>query len=218
MNYNKYITNYIKNYPLGQPIYMEEIKNTILKLNNEIKLNKEKVFKNINVIINRLVKAGYIKIFYKGIYYKPKTNIFGEVYLDTDIIIEQKYLKDKEGNFKGYIYGAKVYNLLGLTTQVPNGVTIVTNECKNNNIYTNTNLNVTIRKPKIQINNDNYMYLQLLDVLENKDNINIEVDNPGDVIFKYIEKNGLEFKKILWYAKATNNMVAINKLMNLVEV
>lgn len=218
MNYNEYITSYIDKYPLGEPIYIEEIKENVLKLNEDTQENQYKLSRNINVIVNRLIKRGNIKKFYKGIYYKPKKNIFGEVYLDSDVLIEQKYLKDKHENIKGYIYGAKLYNLLGLTTQVPNGLQIVTNECKNNNKYTNTNLNVTIKKPKIKITNDNYRYLQLLDILENKDNVNIEVENKGKVILNYIQEQKLDYLKILGYIKATNNNEAMKNLMDLIEV
>lgn len=37
-------------------------------------------------------------------------------------------------------------------------------------------MNVNIYPPKIKIDNENYLYLQLLDIIENKDNINIEVE------------------------------------------
>ena len=70
-----------------------------------------------------------------------------------------------------------MFNKLGLTTQVPNITDIVTNECENYSEYRNEYLNVTIRKHKIEINNDNYKYLQLCDILNNKDKINIEVKN-----------------------------------------
>ena len=56
-------------------------------------------------------------------------------------------------------------------------IDIATNECKNYNKYTNNYLNTTIRKPKIDVTTENYKYLQLFDLIENKDNINIEVEN-----------------------------------------
>lgn len=215
MNYNEYVIEYIKKYPIGEPIYIEDLKEDIQKVFEKI---SNTVFLHINVILNRLVKAGIIKTFYKGIYYKPEINIFGEVLLDADKVIKHKYLKDKKGNTKGYICGAKLFNALGLTTQVPNMLDIVTNECKNNNVYTNTNLNVTIRKPKLEITNDNYLYLQLLDILENKDKLNIEVANVSEIIYHYIGSLNLEYKKILFYAKITNNIKAIQKLIEYTEV
>ena len=99
--------------------------------------------------------------------YLTKTNIFGEMPLANSKIIQYKYLVDKFGNVKGYITGANLINKVGLTTQVPNIIDIVTNECKNNNKYANKYLNVAIRKPKIKINNENYKYKLSIDEVKN---------------------------------------------------
>lgn len=205
MNYNKKVLEYIEKYPLDEPIFIENIKKSICNNNN-------KIYKNINVILNRLNKEGTIKNFYKGIYYKPIKNIFGEMPLDKDKIIEKKYLKDDNNNIKGYINGAKLFNLIGLTTQVPNVINIVTNECKNNNKYRNKSLNVIIKKSKIKITNDNYKYLQLFDIINNKDKINIEVDDYEEKIYQFIKENNLDFEKIIKYARDTKNKKAFEML------
>ena len=129
-------------------------------------------------------------------------------------VIEKKYICDEDGT-KGYFTGAYLFNKLGLTTQVPKEILIVTNECPNFNDYNNKNLGVTIRKPKILINEDNYKYLQLFDILINKDNIKIEVDDEKDNIYKFIEDNKLEFEKIFEYANKINNLRPIMKLYEL---
>ena len=56
------------------------------------------------------------------------------------------------------------------------------------NKYENKYLNVIIRKPKIEINNDNYKYLQLIDLIENKDNIYVEVDYIDEIIYNFIQE------------------------------
>ena len=128
-------------------------------------------------------------------------------------IIQYKYLVDKFGNVKGYITGANLFNKVGLTTQVPNIIDIVTNECKNNNKYANKYLNVIIRKPKIKINNENYKYLQLIDLIENKDNIYVEVEYIDELIYNFIQENNLDFEKILKYARETNSKTVIKKIV-----
>ena len=125
----------------------------------------------------------------------------------------QQSLVDKFGNVKGYITGAKLFNNVGLTTQVPNVIDIVTNECKNNNKYENKYLNVIIRKPKIEINNENYKYLQLIDLIENKDNIYIEVDSMDEILYNFIQENSLDFEKIIKYARQTNSKAVIEKMV-----
>lgn len=61
----------------------------------------------------------------------------------------------------------------------------------------------------------NYLYLQLLDIIENKDNINIEVDNFDEIIFKIIDNSNLEFEKLIKYARITKNKKAIEKLIEI---
>ena len=159
-----------------------------------------------------MFKNNILKQFYKGIYYKPEKNIFGEMPLDKNKVIIKKYIKDEEGNIKGYITGAKLFNQLGLTTQVPNIINIVTNECKNYNKYKNKKLGVIIRQPKIKIDNDNYKYLQLLDIISNKDQINIEVDDVDEIIYNFIEENKLNFEKIIKYARETKSKKILERL------
>ena len=211
MNCHNIVLNYIQNCEKNEPIFMEDIKEYIMKFYKDY--NTEKIFNNIKEILNRLNKDNIIKTAYKGIYYIPKTNIFGEVPLANSKIIKYKYLCDKFGNVKGYITCANLFNQVGLTTQVPNTIDIATNECKNNNKYKNKYLNVIIRKPKVEVTNDNYKYLQLIDLIENKDNIFIEVENYDEIIYNFIIENNLKFEKIIKYARETNSKKAIEKMV-----
>lgn len=211
MNCNTMVVNYINNCEKNEPIFIEDIKKYIMQFYS--KEEKKNVFNNIKAILNRLTKENIIKSAYKGIYYKPKVNTFGEMPLAIRKIIQYKYLVDKLGNVKGYITGAMLFNQVGLTTQVPNLTDIATNECKNYNKYTNEYLNTTIRKPKIDITTENYKYLQLFDLIENKDNINIEVENENEVIYKFIQDNKLDFEKIIKYARDTNCKKVIEKIL-----
>lgn len=209
MNYNKIVYEYINKCNLDEPLFLEDIKQYII---NKYKSKDINMLNNINVIINRMCKKNSLKQYYKGIYYKPAKNIFGEMPLDKNKVIIKKYLNDKNGNVKGYITGAKLFNQLGLTTQVPNVINIVTNECTNCNEYKNEKLGVIIRKPKIKINNENYRYLQLLDIINNKDHVNIEVDNEDQILYDFIEKNKLDFEKIIKYARETKSRKVLEKL------
>ena len=211
MNCYNMVLEYINTCEKGIPIFIEEIKEYIMQFYNEN--DKEKVFNNIKAILNRMNKDNIIETAYKGIYYIPKENVFGKMLLGNRQIIQYKYIMDKNGNIKGYITGAKLFNDAHLTTQVPNIIDIATNECKNFNKYENKNLNVIIRKPKIPINTENYKYLQLFDLIENKDNIAIEIDNPDELIYNFISENDLDFEKIIKYAMDTKSRTVINKIL-----
>lgn len=211
MNCYNMVLEYINTQNRGIPIFIEEIKDYIIQFYNEN--DKEKVFNNVKAILNRMNKEGIVETAYKGIYYIPIENIFGKMLLGNRQIIQYKYIMDKKGNIKGYITGAKLFNNIHLTTQVPNIIDIATNECKNFNKYENKNLNVIIRKPKVEVNNNNYKYLQLFDLIENKDNIDIEVENPDEIIYNFITENELDFEKIIKYAMDTKSRTVINKIL-----
>ena len=52
-----------------------------------------------------------------------------------------------------------------------------------------------------------------IDLIENKDNIGIEVDNPEEIIYNFIEENNLDFEKIIKYAMDTKSRTVINKIL-----
>ena len=191
MNICKLVLEYIEQYPEDEPIFIDDIKKYIIQqCENDNK--QENILKNINVILNRLKNEGIIKAEYKGVYYKPIISMFGEVPLNTDKLRKLKYIEDKDGNIKGYIVGAKLFNKLGLTTLVPNVTDIVTNECKYHKQY-DERLRTYITKPKIEITNENYRYLQFIDILDNKDNIHIEAQNADEIIYSIIQECNLDF-------------------------
>ena len=208
MSICKLVLEYIEQYPENEPIFIEDIKKHIIQ---QCEKDNKNVLKNVNVILNRLKNEGIIKAEYKGVYYKPIISLFGEVPLNTDKLRKLKYLEDKDGNIKGYIVGAKLFNKLGLTTLVPNVTDIVTNECKYHKQY-DEKLRTYITKPKIEITNENYRYLQFIDILDNKDNIHIEAQNADEILYRIIEECKLDFEKIIKYARETNNRKVLDKL------
>ena len=210
MNICKLVLEYIEQYPEDEPIFIEDIKKYVIGKNEEDN-KQENVLKNINVILNRLKNEGIIKAEYKGVYYKPIISMFGEVPLNTNKLRKLKYLEDKDGNIKGYIVGAKLFNKLGLTTLVPNVTDIVTNECKYHKQY-DEKLRTYITRPKIEITNENYRYLQFIDILDNKDNIPIDAPNADEILYRIIEECKLDFEKIIKYARETNNRKVLDKL------
>lgn len=210
MNICKLVLEYIEQYQEDEPIFIEDIKKYVIGQYEEDN-KQENILKNINVILNRLKNEGIIKAEYKGVYYKPIISMFGAVPLNTNKLRKLKYLEDKDGNIKGYIVGAKLFNKLGLTTLVPNVTDIVTNECKYHKQY-DEKLRTYITKPKIEITNENYRYLQFIDILDNKDNIPIDAPNADEILYRIIEECKLDFEKIIKYARETNNRKVLDKL------
>lgn len=210
MNCNDLLLSYINECPFDEPIFIEDIKSYFKKQITNINLY-EKTIKKIYVYINRLVKKNIIYQFIKGIYYKPLKGILGMKPLNPEKVIYKKYINDENG-FKGYYGGVTLFNKMGLTTQVPNQIYIITNECPNNNEYYNKQLKVTIKKPKIPITDENCLYLQLFEVLNTFDDVNVDNENEKKIINKYIEESKLNTIRLMELAKATNNKKAIIKL------
>lgn len=211
MNCYNMVKEFVNSIGKGIPFFISEVEDYIIKKFPNI--NKKNIYNNVKAIMNKMNKEGILETSYNGVYYIPVENIFGKMIIGNRDIIKYKYITDKEGNIKGYVTGAKLFNDIHLTTQVPNVIDIATNECSNYNKYNNTNLNVIIRKPKIKIDNTNYKYLQLFDLIENKDKIQIDVDNEDDLLYKFIKDNDLDFEKIIKYAVITKSRTVINKIL-----
>ena len=213
MNIKDIVIEHIDTYDNNVPIFMDDIKEYVLKNIND-NIAEKQIINNINVIIHRLLEKNILKAKYRGIYFKPTKTLFGESTISNKDLIERKFLLDKNNNVNGYIIGAKLYNMIGLTTQVPNITDIVTNECKYHKISYDI-LRVNIYPPKIKVDNENYLYLQLIDIIENKDDVNIELNNFYEIIFKIIDDNNLGFEKLIKYARITNNKKAIKMLVDI---
>ena len=105
MNYNQMLIRYIDEYPVDEPILIEEIKDYFKDIIHD---NFDNIFKSIYVYINRLVKEKKIIQFIKGVYYKPIKGVFGDKLLDVNKVIDKKYnfyksIKEVFNNILAYI-------------------------------------------------------------------------------------------------------------------
>lgn len=211
MNYNEILINYIENYPINEPIFIEDIKKYFQSIMKDELLDN--IIKDIYVYINRLVKSKKVEQCTKGIYYKKTKNKEKSKELVTKKAIKRKYIVDEDGQ-KGYYTGVQLFNELGLTSQIPTEKIVVTNECPNNNHYNNKGLGVTIKRPKIIIDDENCKYLKLFDVLINKDNVKIDISKKKEkeIIYRYIKENKIEMEKFFEYANKLYNLKPVEKL------
>jgi len=124
---------------------------------------------------------------------------FGETKINPAYIIRNTFLK-KDDETIGYETGATFMNQIGLTTQMAKHRFIVTNIFNRNGCKVDEKLNVIIRKPYTIVTNDNYQYLQILDVIENKEKVPVDADNPNRIILEYVKRSKLDIIKLLAYA------------------
>lgn len=112
--------------------------------------------------LNRLAADGIIAKISKGRFYKPKKSVFGTLKPKQEEII--KDLLEKDGEIIGYMTGYAIFNLLGLTTQIPNVVQIGTNVRKNK--IQRDMFSISFILQPNPITKDNIPLLQLLDSIK----------------------------------------------------
>ncbi len=117
--------------------------------------------------MERLIKKGTVKRVSTGLFYKPKETVFGELRPKEEELIKPYLFKD--GKRIAYVTGSALYNRLGLTTQVPKTIQIAS---RIKRIYIN-NEKVKAKPVKsyVEVSEDNYKLLELLDALKDFGNI-----------------------------------------------
>lgn len=196
MTITQCIDSFVKNTTLRMPIYSDEIYNYVkTKLPNTNKAT-------FNMTLQRYEKNSLNFVRYqKGIYYKTIHTPLGSASIDTTELIKKTYLINDD--VIGYETGPSYMNRIGLTTQVPKLLYIVTmktrytTEDRKNGIY--------LIKPLIKINSENYRYLQFLDILDNKMKVSIDTNKYKEILRKQINKFNLDFERLIGYAKYYNS-------------
>ena len=129
--------------------------------------------------IERLIKKGLISRASTGVFYKPKMSAFGSLKPKEEELLKP-YLF--EGNNRiAYITGTALYNRMGLTTQVPKNIRVAS---RSKRIVTKVgSIQVKPQKSYMDVTNDNYYLMELLDVLKDFKKI---PDTEKNEVIKYM--------------------------------
>ena len=168
----------LENYGYNEPIFLNDLKIEELSENA------------VRQSVKRLVAKGFLERYDNGIYYIPKQGgLLGKSYLDPFLVIMRKYVRSKSETY-GYITGISFANQLGLTTQMPAVIEIVTNrESTNGRSITVGNLKVRIKKPAVTISESNAELLQLLDSIGQAEKYTeLSLEETIAVIVSYIKQ------------------------------
>ena len=176
-------------YSQNEPIFLSEINIPGIK---PVSLRQQ---------LKKLTEDGRLKRFDTGIYYLPKKSVFcfGSM-LSPDDVIRKKYLIDGD-SLCGYLSGMMFANQLGLTTQVPMAYEVYTNKATTD--YRDTmvgSLRVIVRRPYVEVNDDNVSALQFLDLIKEISDI-AELDGMEltERLTGYMKTKGLSFDKLQQY-------------------
>lgn len=144
----------LENYGYNEPIFLNDLKIEGLSENA------------VRQSVKRLVAKGFLERYDNGIYYIPKAGgLLEKSYLDPLLVIMRKYVRNKYETY-GYITGLSFVNQLGLTTQMPAVIEIVTNtEATNGRTVMVGSQKVRVKKSAVPVSNNNAELLQLLDCI-----------------------------------------------------
>jgi hypothetical protein len=148
--------------------------------------------------IERLITKGTLKRASKGIFYKPKQTVFGALQPKEDELLKQYLFKN--GQRVAYITGASLYNQMGLTTQIPSTVVIAS---KARRAFSSIgNLTIKPAKSYVEVTEDNYKLLGILDAVKDFNTIS-DINNELGItllINKLRTLNQNETTEIIKYA------------------
>ncbi|HHV13083.1 MAG TPA: hypothetical protein GXX75_22680 [Clostridiales bacterium] len=196
VGYGQYIADNIRSFPFGVPIYTDKIAHEVAR-QFQIELYQAKILVNVN--LKRIADNNGLERYQKGIYYKAQETPFGKTKLNPVQIMRDLYLV-KDGQSIGYETGPSFFNRIGLTTQLSKYKTYATNAFRQKGNRVEEKLGVILRKPPAEVTNDNCRYLQLLDVIENKEKLTMDALEPDQILLEYIQKNELDYVRLAGYA------------------
>ena len=176
----------LENYDYNEPIFLNELSIEGLSENA------------VRQSVKRLVANGFLERYDSGIYYIPKQGgLLGKSYLDPLLVIMRKYIGNKSGTY-GYITGISFVNQLGLTTQVPAVIEIVTNkEATNGRMLMVGNQKVRVKKAPVTVSDDNAELLQLLDGISQAEKYTeLPIEETIDTLLSYVKQKKFTKKQL----------------------
>lgn len=207
MTYAEFICSGLAGLPTGQPIYSGDI---AAKLAVEYGLPQKEATAATAVALKRIMDdeaVPNLRFYKKGIYYLTAVTPFGEVGIDKERLIADKYLLPDIGYETGYA----VLHRMGLTSQLPKERCVATNKAADCTRMDHK-LGVLVRPPKTTINKENKAYLQVLDVLDLMDKAPVDAEQPYALLADYIHQTGLKYETLLSLADRYYNKKTILQL------
>ena len=144
-----------------------------------------------------LAHPGFVR-FQKGIYFKSVPTPFGYAGIKYDELIRRVYISDGKSVY-GYETGPSLMNKLGLTTQLPAHTYIATEKV---HFSVDGGRSLVLTRPVTAVRGDNFRYLQLLDILENRFNVRFDAVDAENILREFIKRHNLEFETLLYHARA----------------
>lgn len=209
------IKQYVDNKAFGKAILLTDVVRDFIDEAEDLKKTRN----TISACLNRLVRNDELKKLDDGVFYKAQKNAFGETPIDYVDLINNLYFYNAANKERiGYRIGANVLANIGITNNMENVVEIVTNNFNKKKIIDTINQNISLRKPLLEVNNDNYSYLQLLDTIKEISKYHLTNEPVGEKLADYMNKNEMEINRLFKFAKEHYNKKTMNNLVDLLAM
>lgn len=148
----------LQNYKEAEPIFFSD-----LEIGNITK-------SALNQQLKVLCQKGLLRKYDTGVYYLPKKTLLkSTIGPNADMVARYRFVS-KNGKVDGFYGGNSFANQIGITTQVPRVVEIISNNTNSSAREIEIgNRTFYIRRPVVPVTNENVYVLQMLELLKNLD-------------------------------------------------
>ena len=186
-------------YGYNNPIFLAEIK------------REDMTSEAIRQSLSRLVKSGQLERYGQGIYYISTETILGKSLISARKVCEKKYISDKEEVY-GYTSGLALENEIGLTTQMPNIIEIVSNKEKSRVRRVKVgSRKVKLRGARTAVTASNQRVLQFLELFNKKRRQELRQDQKKCIV-KFAKEQNVRKEDVYQYigyypARVAKNLI-----------
>ena len=183
--------NYIKeHYKEAEPIFLADL---LIKNITESELNQQ---------LKELCEKGSLQKYDEEVYYIPKKSKLNlAVGPNADLVARYRFIS-KGDNVDGFYAGNTFANQIGISTQVPYVIEIVSNNVSNDGDILIGNRRFVVRKPVVPITKENVHVLQMLELLVKLDAyLDCSYEEAKEKFAEYISVYGITKSDVELYIK-----------------
>ena len=183
--------NYIKtHYKQAEPIFLSNLLRTNV---TESDLNQQ---------LKELFEKGLLQQYDEEVYFIPKkTTLNSIIGPNADMVARYRFIS-KGDNVDGFYAGNTFANQIGISTQVPQVIEIVSNNVSDDGEVLIGNRRFSVRKPIVPITKENVYVLQMLELLVKLDvYLDCSYEENREKFAEYISIHGITKSDVELYIK-----------------
>lgn len=184
--------NYIReHYKEAEPIFFSD-------------LEREDITRSaLNQQLKKLCDKGLLEKYDVGVYFIPKKTLLNStIGPNADMVARYRFIS-KGNNIDGFYGGNLFANQIGISTQVPQVVEIVSNNTNSSDREVRIgNRRFYVKKPIVQITKENVYVLQMLELLKNLDAyLDYSYEEAREKFAEYISFHGIKRSDVDMYIR-----------------